>query len=214
MAVPRELVRAVEERWLNMKRGLIIFQKNPKLGQVKTRLAATVGNENALKIYHLLVQHTHKEVKQVNSKKYLFFSDEIDNDIRWLHYEKKVQNGNDLGERMYNALLEVKNEGIDCAVIIGTDCYELQHHHLENAFSVLDNNDYCIGPALDGGYYLIGTTSFDSEVFLGKEWSTENVFREAEKSISEMGKSLAVLPSLSDVDYEEDLKELAVYLNK
>lgn len=196
-----------------MKNALIIFQKNPTLGKVKTRLAATVGDENAMKIYKVLVEHTHTIVAPILAKKYLYFSDYIDEDGRWNDYSRKVQKGDDLGLRMFHALQEVRNEGAERVVVIGTDCYELSTEIIENAFEKLENADYCIGPALDGGYYLIGTSCLDKAVFIGKEWSTENVFQEAKTSIESLGKTLHELPVLSDVDYEEDLKSLVQFLD-
>jgi hypothetical protein len=195
-----------------MKNALIIFQKNPELGKVKTRLASTIGNENALKIYSVLVKHTHDLASQIAAKKYLFFSDFQEYSEEWSDYSLKTQSGSDLGLRMFNAISEVKKEGAERIVVLGTDCYELTADIISDAFERLENNDYCIGPAIDGGYYLIGTTNPDESVFLGKEWSTDTVFREAEKSIHEMGKKLAILSALSDVDREEDLKDLRQFL--
>ncbi len=196
-----------------MKNAIIIFQKNPEPGKVKTRLAATVGNDNALKIYNILVEHTHAVVDRISAKKHLFFSSFIENDPKWSNYSLKVQKGDDLGLRMYNAINEVQNEGAERVIVLGTDCYELTAELIHEAFEKLEFSDYCIGPALDGGYYLMGTTSPDKDVFLGKEWSTETVFEEAKNSIESLGKTLHTLQALSDVDYEEDLKTLANFLD-
>lgn len=195
------------------KNAIVLFQKNPEPGKVKTRLAASVGNDNALKIYNILVKHTHEVIGQNDAKKYLFFSNFIENDVKWAKYERKVQQGSDLGLRMFNAINEVKKEGAERIVVLGTDCYELNANHIAEAFEALETNDYCIGPALDGGYYLIGTTAPDEAVFLNKEWSTETVFQEAKTNIQNVGKKLAVLEALSDVDYEEDLKSLKEFLD-
>jgi rSAM/selenodomain-associated transferase 1 len=195
-----------------MKKAIIIFQKNPELGKVKTRLAATIGDKDAMKIYMVLLEHTHKLANQIEAKKYLYFSDFIENDEKWNTYERKVQNGEDLGLRMFNAISEVKKDGFEQIVVLGTDCYELTVDIIIEAFDKLENNDYCIGPALDGGYYLIGTKKPDVDVFLGKEWSTETVFREAKQSVQDLGKKLAILEALSDVDYEDDLKTLREFL--
>lgn len=195
-----------------MNNAIIIFQKNPEPGKVKTRLASTIGNHNALKIYTVLVEHTHDVVSPLEVEKYLFFSNFIESDEKWEKYKKNVQRGDDLGVRMFNAIQFVKSQGAERIVVLGTDCYELTTVHLEQAFTALETNDYCIGPARDGGYYLIGTTNPDPEVFLEKEWSTETVFEEAKSSIVQVNKSLYVLQTLSDVDYEEDLKSLAQFL--
>ncbi len=196
-----------------MKKTIIIFQKNPELGKVKTRLAATVGDEKALKIYTILVNHTHTEVQKSEADKFLFFSNYIDDDAKWNHCNLHVQEGNDLGLRMFNAINKVISLGAESIVVIGTDCFELTAEHVKDAFLALESNDYCIGPALDGGYYLIGTNRADKEVFLNKEWSTAAVFDEAKVNIEAIGKSLGVLETLPDVDYEEDLKTLRQYLD-
>jgi len=123
-----------------MKKALIIFQKNPEIGKVKTRLASTVGDENALKIYTILVEHTHSLANKIDAKKYLFFSNFIENDEKWSKYERKVQKGDDLGLRMFNAISEVKKEGADQIVVMGTDCYELTENIINEAFGKLENN--------------------------------------------------------------------------
>ncbi len=195
-----------------MKNALIIFQKNPEIGKVKTRLAETIGNENALRIYEVLVEHTHEIVKALQVKKYLFFSNFIENHEKWADYSLKTQKGNDLGQKMFNAIDQVKNEGADQIVVIGTDCYELTEKIIQQAFDKLETHDYCLGPALDGGYYLIGTRVPDKGIFFGKTWSTNSVFKEAIASIHKIGKSVTILESLPDVDYEEDLKSLREFL--
>jgi uncharacterized protein len=191
-----------------MKQAIIVFQKNPKEGQTKTRLAATIGHPNAMRVYSELVRHAHACIKPLEVDKFLYFSDFVENDPRWADYNCRVQSKHDLGLRMKNALDEVLSEGYSSAVLIGTDCYHLTTEILQEAFLSLENNDYCIGPALDGGYYLIACTHTDSEVFEGKEWSTETVFQEACESIASIGKTLHRLPALSDVDVESDLGEL------
>jgi uncharacterized protein len=196
-----------------MKKAIIIFQKNLELGKVKTRLAATVGDENALKIYTILVNHTHAEIQKTEAYKFLFFSNYLDEDVKWSHCNLHEQEGNDLGLRMFNAINKVKAMGVESIVVIGTDCYEFTSKHLNDAFLALESNDYCIGPAIDGGYYLIGTNRADEEVFLNKEWSTATVFEEAKANIKAIGKSVGILEILPDVDYEEDLKTLRQYLD-
>lgn len=196
-----------------MKKAIIIFQKNLELGKVKTRLAATVGDENALKIYTILVNHTHAEIQKTEANKFLFFSNYLDEDVKWSHCNLHEQEGNDLGLRMFNAINKVKAMGVESIVVIGTDCYEFTSKHLNDAFLALESNDYCIGPAIDGGYYLIGTNRADEEVFLNKEWSTATVFEEAKANIKAIGKSVGILEIVPDVDYEEDLKTLRQYLD-
>ena len=136
-----------------MSSALIIFQKNPEPGKVKTRLAATVGNDNALRVYNVLVNHTHAMAKAVDAHKYLYFANFIDDAPEWEGYNLRVQKGDDLGLRMFNAIQEVKKDGHDHVVVIGTDCYELTAEILQNSFKELENSDYCI--VFSFGWWLL-----------------------------------------------------------
>ena len=189
---------------------LIIFIKNPKLGKVKTRLAATVGDEKALSIYKKLLDFTQKLAIPLPCERMLFYSDKIETTDNWsnVFFKKNKQYGSDLGERMKNAfqkaLLTSKK-----AVIIGSDCAELTKEILENAFKALEENDFVIGPAEDGGYYLIGMNYFEPTVFENMNWSTEEVLPKTLEKIAQLEKKVALLPTLSDTDNEEDWKKIA-----
>ena len=189
---------------------LIIFIKNPKLGKVKTRLAVTVGDEKALSIYKKLLDFTQKLAISLSCERMLFYSDEIEINDNWsnVFFKKNKQHGNDLGERMKNAfqkaLLTSKK-----AVIIGSDCAELTKKILENAFDSLEKNDFVIGPAEDGGYYLIGMNYFEPSVFKNINWSTAEVLPKTLEKIAHLEKKVVLLPTLSDTDNEEDWKKIA-----
>lgn len=139
-----------------MKNVLIIFTKNPLYGKVKTRLAATVGNDKALEAYKTLTNHTHAITYYLNCSKIVFYTDEIVEDGIWKDYQKQLQHGTDLGERMMNAFEYVFQNEYLKAVIIGCDCPELTEQIIKKAFEHLDKYDVVIGPAADGGYYLLG----------------------------------------------------------
>lgn len=190
---------------------LIIFTKNAEIGKVKTRLAKDIGEENALEIYEALLAHTEQVARPVLAQKKCYYSDFIANlDVfKDEHYEKCLQKGDDLGERMYNAAKASSGEWANKIIIIGSDCYEINSGIIEEAFKSLDSHDFVIGPAEDGGYYLIGMTTLYPEIFLNKVWSTENVFLDTLLDIQELNKTHYLLPTLSDVDTLEDLpKEL------
>ncbi len=189
---------------------LIIFVKNAELGKVKTRLAKTVGPENALLIYRYLLEHTFQVTLPIEADKKVFYSDYIQNvdQFNELVFQKHIQQGDDLGERMYNAASKSFGEWADKVVIIGSDCLEINSGIIDEAFKVLNDHDYVIGPAKDGGYYLIGMTAPSKNVFKNKEWSSENVFLDTLLDIGKMGKTHYLLPTLSDIDTEEDLGEL------
>ena len=211
-----------------VENALIIFIKNPQLGKVKTRLAKTVGNEKALEIYLELSKITRENCQilsqRIPSKKgqsdiqpYVFYSDFINTNDDWSNdiFKKAVQSGEDLGDRLSNAfLLILQNHAKAC--IIGSDCPTLSTAILEAAFEALDNHDFVVGPSTDGGYYLLGMNAPQylsdnkSEIeppqylFENMVWSTENVLSETLQMMKAHGKTVALLPELTDVDEEKD----------
>lgn len=195
------------------KKILLIFIKNPRLGYVKTRLARTMGNVEALRIYRFLLEKTHAAALRLNAHKMLFYSDFIEEGDIWSRdfFDKKVQRGADLGERMDNAFREAFDAGAEKVVIIGSDCPELNESVLNQAFEALDSTDFVIGPVPDGGYYLLGMKSPEPSLFYGIEWSTETVRALTLEKIGALNKTAALLPELTDVDTEEDW---AGYLEK
>ncbi|RNC84138.1 MAG: glycosyltransferase [Winogradskyella sp.] len=187
-------------------KALIIFTRNPELGKCKTRLAKSIGDEEALKIYKHLLSHTAEIAKKVNTERFVFYSENIlDNDL-WDNnsFNKRLQNGKDLGERMQNAFETLFSEGFKKLIIVGSDLLDLSETIIENAFKKLDTNDAVIGPAEDGGYYLLGMNVLNKKVFESKKWGSETVFEETKKDF--YGQSLYVLETLNDIDYLEDLK--------
>lgn len=192
------------------KEALIIFVKNAELGKVKTRLAKDVGDEKALEIYLELLLHTKSVTADLPQDKYVFYSSFMpDNDLFTPGgYILKLQKGADLGERMSNAFEEILGLGYERVVIIGSDCLELEPIFLEKAFECLDFRDFIIGPARDGGYYLLGMKAFDAGVFKNIEWSTNSVYKKTIDYIERQNKDFHRLPPLSDVDTVEDLGRL------
>ena len=194
---------------------LIIFVKNPELGKVKTRLARTIGDEKALYIYKLLLEQTFQVTVPVLAEKKLYYSEFVQNMDQFndLVYEKHIQSGDGLGDKMYNAVKHSFGEWAGKVVLIGSDCFELNSGIIEEAFKALEESDYVLGPAKDGGYYLIGMKELNLEIFQNKEWSSENVFLDTLLDIKNQEKSHYLLPTLSDVDIEEDLGDLRGYID-
>ncbi len=185
---------------------LLIFTRNPELGKVKTRLAQGVGQENALEIYKILLQHTKDMVKQVDCVKRVGYSVQVrENDI-WDRdtFEKFEQHGEDLGDRMYHAFAKAYQDGFENILIVGSDLFDLRPEHIDNAFAALKTNDVVIGPAQDGGYYLLGMSSLIKEVFYNKDWGTETVFKDTLADLT--NHTVHQLETLNDIDYAEDLK--------
>ncbi len=190
---------------ITSKNALIIFTRNPKLGKVKTRLAATIGDEPALEIYKLLINHIVGVSEKINTDKYVFYSEKIQENDVWnnANFEKKLQIGDDLGIRMKNAFSLLFKKGYKKVIIVGSDIYEITTKDIENAFSALKTNNYVIGPAKDGGYYLLGMKQLKKELFENKAWGTNTVFEETIKDLK--NEKLSLLSVKSDVDVYEDI---------
>ncbi|MFX0558478.1 TIGR04282 family arsenosugar biosynthesis glycosyltransferase [Maribacter sp. CXY002] len=190
---------------------LLIFTRNPELGKGKRRLAATIGDEATLEIYKFLLNHTSKITKNLYAKKIVYYSEEIwANDI-WDNnrYDKKVQVGADLGERMANAFLDGFSKGFDKIIIIGSDMLNLSLSDLETAFKALDKYDFVVGPAEDGGYYLLGMKTFKKELFLNKIWGTDTVLQDTLNDIKY--EKTTLLEARNDIDYYEDIKDISAF---
>jgi len=190
---------------------LIIFIRNPELGKVKTRLSSSIGDKSALNIYKFLLEHTRNISRDLKVEKRVYYSDQIDLEDLWHEsvYSKRVQKGNDLGDRMQQAFQEGFNDGFSNIILIGSDLYDLTHLNLENAFKTLRKEETVIGPAKDGGYYLIGLKQDSSELFKNKKWGTSSVLKNTLNDLN--GKSVSLLPIKNDIDYFEDIKHLDVF---
>ena len=187
------------------KKALIIFTRNPEFGKVKTRLARTIGDESALDIYKFLIQHTVKVTKDLKVDKYVFYSEEIRKNDAWNVdiFRKKLQEGNDLGERMHNAFIEIFKMGYEKAVIIGCDMFDWEKADLEAAFVALNDFDFVIGPATDGGYYLLGMKHPMQTLFLNKEWGTSSVLEQTLRDLED--ENYLLLKERNDIDIYDDI---------
>lgn len=185
---------------------LLIFIRNPQSGKVKTRLARTVGDTEALRIYQILLEKTRAAALGVQAERWLFYSDFINTNDDWPEsdFSKKIQCRGDLGERMEQAFRKAFGAGAEKVIIIGSDCPELTGEMLQTAFDKLNEADFVLGPVPDGGYYLLGMKALEPPVFHGIEWSTETVLARTLEKIAAVGKACTLLPLLSDVDTEED----------
>lgn len=184
---------------------LLIFTRNPELGKAKTRLAKTVGDQTALEIYKFLLERTRDISSRVNADKAVYYSVKIrENDI-WNPdiFNKHQQLGEDLGIRMLNAFKNGFNSGYKKVLIIGSDLYDLSAKNIEKAFKELDSKDVVIGPAIDGGYYLLGMNSLQENVFKNKDWGTETVRKDTLQDLFD--KKVKLLEFKNDIDIYEDI---------
>ncbi|MDG1014695.1 MAG: TIGR04282 family arsenosugar biosynthesis glycosyltransferase [Flavobacteriaceae bacterium] len=186
---------------------IIVFVRSPELGKVKTRLARSIGDQSALNIYKILLKHTAAVLRDLSFDKVVYFSEKIDNNDFWENslFEKKLQKGADLGERMHHAFDNAFNKGYKKVLIIGSDLFDLTSSLITSAFEALETYDISIGPSLDGGYYLLGMKKLYPEVFKNKKWGTDSVL---ENTLQDLKKQkIKLLKALNDIDTLEDLRQ-------
>jgi uncharacterized protein len=198
-----------------MRRGLIIFAREPVPGRVKTRLAGNIGNIMAAELYAAMLMDTiHKAALLSGTEIYLFWATESAETPKLPGFQQLkalAQRGYDLGERMQNAFRTVFNDRISSCCIVGTDSPDLPVEIIINAFDALERADIdvVLGPASDGGYYLIGMKQPHDWLFSNMEWSTPDVARLTQQRITEKSLNCFTLPEWHDVDILEDLERLA-----
>jgi len=190
------------------KQLLIIFVKNIVLGKVKTRLAKTIGNENAFNIYKELVSITENATKNLSIKKHIYFSDEIINS-KWVNDDKFVQTGKNIGERMANAFKASFDKGYEQIILIGSDLPDLTSEIILDGFKALNQNKIVFGPAEDGGYYLIGMNTFNNSLFQNKPWSQTNLLKTTLQELN----NYTLLSELNDIDTIDDLKKSSLNIS-
>ncbi len=193
----------VKERSESPLNSLIVFAKPLKIGKAKTRIAKTHGDKAAYLVYEQLLHHTVTILDELKNTNIHVFLSEREDESFWHPYPVLIQKGTDLGTKMQHAFNEVPVHHKKC--IIGSDCFELNTAHLEMAFRALDEYDVVIGPALDGGYYLLGCKKVHQELFHNITWSTDQVLRQTLEQVDKLKLSYYMLPVLQDVDYWNDV---------
>jgi uncharacterized protein len=194
---------------------LLLFARLPERGKVKTRLAAEIGEERALALYEALLRDTLSAIGQSRP--------DLEIEVMWAptrsasgeslrrafgDHTLSMQTGNDLGDRMAMAFSERfffhRTEKI---IAIGVDDPSLTRETIDHAFALLDSCEWVIGPASDGGYYLIGcrAAAFVTEAFQDIDWGTERVLPATLEKIRQWTATVAVLPMHTDIDTAEDL---------
>lgn len=191
---------------------LIIFVKNLIPGHVKTRLAKDIGIDGALDVYQYLVEATNEMAEDVYTDKAIFYSEYVEIEDIWdtETYMMQAQRGNDLGERMLNAFDWGFGKGYKKIVLIGTDCFDLKVTHIEEAFDELDRNDLVVGPAKDGGYYLISLNKKMPAIFQNKKYGHDKVLNELLIEVATSDASFHLLEQLLDIDTLQDLKDSSI----
>lgn len=192
------------------KRVVLVFVRAPQRGRVKTRLAAGTGPDAALRIYRRLGEHTISEALQLpNTEVRVHFTPaDAEQAVRsWLGEGPLYlpQAEGDLGRRLAHAFAAAWTAGADRVLVIGSDLPDVSAERIQRAFAKLAAADAVLGPARDGGYYLLALRRPISGVFDGVDWSTERVLRQTVERLRAANVEPALLEPLADVDEVEDL---------
>jgi len=191
---------------------ILFFVKFPERGQVKTRLAAAFGDDAALTLYQSFVAHLQITLNTCGRPWTIYYApaEARDRMRAWLGTGNTytAQRGSDLGERMMNAFQDAFRTGVEQAILIGSDVPAITEDILNEGLRSLQHSEAVVGPAMDGGYYLIGfnANSFQPQAFEHIEWSTDTVFERTMDILSRRGQRVHVLPTLRDIDTPDDLE--------
>ena len=193
-------------------RRVLLFVRAPQRGQVKTRLATRLGADRTLALYRCFVEDIITTLKAGSLQTSVFYTPKGQGPQvqAWLgrHARCYPQIGSDLGQRMHAALTKTLCEPVRQAVLIGSDFPDLGIEVIQEAFAALQANDVVIGPAKDGGYYLIGfqKKAFNGDIFKGIKWGTSQVFQQTLAQIKQANLTYHTLPTWQDIDTYEDLR--------
>jgi rSAM/selenodomain-associated transferase 1 len=190
---------------------LLVFVKYPEPGKVKTRLARDIGKDKAARIYSVMAKTVVHNVSKSREYKTMIFFDPPERKSgfeSWLQnngHNLFPQKGKSLGEKMANAFSKAFSLGAEKVVIIGTDCVEISDEIISQVFDKLHKVDVVLGPAEDGGYYLLGLKEPIPEIFSDIHWSTNLVLNQTLEKLVEKGLKFKLLKTLRDVDTAGDL---------
>ncbi|RLD54345.1 MAG: glycosyltransferase, partial [Bacteroidetes bacterium] len=165
----------------------------------------------ALLIYNELLAKAHDLAISTPFSKAVYYSSFIDDNDIWENdvFQKFLQREDGVGNRMKNAFADSFKNGFEKVVLTGSDIIGLTPNIIEKAFAELDKSDVVLGPAKDGGYYLIGMNKLHVGLFQDIEWSTEKVLSQTLKAVKHLKLSHSIMPELSDLDRIEDFQFLS-----
>lgn len=195
-------------------RAVLLFVRYPEKGRVKTRLETHLSKDRIRGLYKCFVEDILATLKKSGYPVFIcFLPENKESQMQaWLGSVPTYipQTGEDLGKRMRNAFGQVFTKAtppVDQAVLLGSDFPDLDAGIIDQAFDSLSRNDVTLGPAVDGGYYLIGFNrhTFFKAVFSGISWGSSRVFTETMKKIEQAGMKIHILPEWRDIDTFEDL---------
>ena len=199
-----------------MKKGLIVFAREPLPGKVKTRLAASLGDHLAAELYESMLQEVLQTTRQLTGVRTEIFwaCEEESLPLLAERYQSsaQLQSAGDLGQRMQAAFEKMFAAGCDVCCIIGSDAPDLPISYILEAYQSLETrrSDVVFGPCRDGGYYLLGMRQVWPQLFTGISWSSAEVLEQSSAAAARLGLSASLLPRWQDIDTVEDLREYQV----
>lgn len=195
-----------------------IFAKFPIIGTVKTRMNPPLSWKNCLELHQALIQNTLHQVQPLSRPSIdisVCMTGRLQQALDYaidLNLPETisidVQTGMNLGERLENILRIRVENNYSKVIFIGIDCPSLESNNIEEAIAILQHQDVVIGPALDGGYYLLGFSSYLPCILKGIDWGTPKVYQQTMVLLEEYLIQWARLVPKSDLDTFENLKEL------
>jgi rSAM/selenodomain-associated transferase 1 len=204
----------------NSRAVILLFAKAPETGRVKTRLAAHLGAERASRIHRACLEDAIRLVERVPgcTRRLLLAGSRrawIDAGTAFgTAWEIEPQRGRDLGERLERAFREAFRRGAKKAIAIGTDTPWMGARRIERAIAALDRNDAVLGPAADGGYYLVGMRRTVSAAFRQIAWGKARVLEQTRRALERAGASYELLARDFDLDRFQDLERAAEFLRR
>jgi rSAM/selenodomain-associated transferase 1 len=196
---------------------LIVFVKAPRAGVVKTRLAKSIGAAAAVAAYRQLVETLLNQLSGLSGVEVCFSPDDAASEVqRWLaeSWHSSPQGDGDLGQRLHAAFERAFDAGAKRVAIIGSDCPAIGVEEIREAWSGLQTHDVVLGPATDGGYWLVGLRQLQPDLFRGVHWSTETVFTETFQRAQFAGLRVQLLRELADVDTEAEWRAFLAARNR
>ena len=194
-----------------MRKGLIVFAREPIPGKVKTRLAASLGDQLTVRLYESMLREVLKSARKLNDVETTVFWDCEEKSLPLLselyQCKSRRQITGDLGHRMQTAFEEMFANGCEACCIIGSDAPDLPVSHLFEAYQLLETQpvDVVLGPSMDGGYYLLGLRQLRAQLFTDIPWSSADVLERSLAAARDSGLTTALLPEWQDIDTAEDL---------
>lgn len=184
---------------------VVVFGREPVAGLVKTRLAAGIGGPAAARVYSITLEHTIEAAVESGARVVLSLAAVPSGGWKsGLGFPVEVQGTGDIGDRMAAAFEQRFSEGEDWVMIIGSDCPLITPDHLRAAADALAENDVVLGPAIDGGYWLVAQRRPGVDLFSDIRWSSHDTLDQTRQRLADVGASWTEIDELGDVDTRED----------